>query len=223
MLAKIKKCIKFLLPEEVLMAQLVLRRSVIWKKTGLIFIHVPKNGGTSINNALYGRFMGHFRVRDIERLRPDLLHTLPSMAVTRNPWARAYSAYTFARRGAAMTDGAQINDAQRYTRPEFESFERFVLEWLPARDLTREDYVFRPQTHFILNSQRDVAVAHLGRIENPASYRTFLEDTLGRKVEIRHLNRTARPAHYREAYTIEMRRVLARCYACDLEKFDYDF
>ena len=218
-----KESLKQLIPEGLRMGQLVLRRAVALQHAGVIFVHIPKNGGTSINNAVYGRFMGHFRVRDIERVRPNLLRSLPSFAVSRNPWARAYSAWSFAREGAAMKDGVQIRNPVRYQALEFASFERFVLEWLPSRDLNREDYVFRPQSQFLLNRRGETGVSHLGRIEDPGSYLPFLEEALGRRIEIRHLNRTADSFRYREAYTLEMRDSITRCYAADLEKLDYDF
>ena len=219
----VKESLKQLMPEGLRMAQLVLRRATALQQAGVIFVHVPKNGGTSINNAIYGRFMGHFRVSDIERVRPHLLRSLPSFAVTRNPWARAYSAWNFARAGAAMNDGAQIRTPARYQTAEFESFERFVLEWLPSRNLSREDYVFRPQSQFLLTHRGEIGVRHLGHIENTGSYLPFLEETIGREIKISHLNRTAHTFSYREAYTNEMRDMLARCYSIDLERFNYDF
>lgn len=205
------------------MTQLVLRRARAWRDVGLIFVHVPKNGGTSINNALYERFMGHYRVCDIERVRPDLYCSLPSLAVSRNPWERTYSAWNFARKGAEMKDGAQIKKPSRYRTPEFASFERFVMEWLPNRDLEREDYVFRSQSQFLLTRKGDIGVSHLGRIEDSRTYLPFLEETLGRKVKIGHLNRSTNPSRNSEIYTPAMRDVVARCYETDLSRFSYDF
>lgn len=222
-MAGAKEHLKSMIPDSLLLGQLVLRRAAAWQQEGLIFVHVPKNGGTSINNAIYGRFMGHCRVRDIERVRPDLLRAMPSLAVARNPWARAYSAWNFARKGAAMRDGAKIHDPGRYQKPEFKSFERFVLEWLPSRDLDREDYVFRPQVHFLRTRAGAIGVKHLGHIEEEESYQEYLFQALGRQIRISHMNRTTGPLHYRKAYTLEMRNTLARCYAEDLDTFEYDF
>jgi uncharacterized protein (DUF779 family) len=54
-----------MIPEDVLLGYLVFRHSAAWRKTELIFVHVPKNGGTSINNTIYRQFMGHYRISDI--------------------------------------------------------------------------------------------------------------------------------------------------------------
>lgn len=219
----IKQHIKSIIPDTLLLGQLVLRRARAWQDAGLIFIHVPKNGGTSINSAVYGQFMGHYRVCDIERFRPDLFRRLPSLAVTRNPWARAYSAWNFARRGTSMGDGAQIHHAERYQGRNFASFDRFIMEWLPSRKLEREDNVFRPQSQYLLNRVGAIGVSHLGAIEDVRTYLPFLEEALGRKVDIGRLNRTSDPNSYRKSYTSEMRDMLASCYPDDIERFNYDF
>jgi chondroitin 4-sulfotransferase 11 len=220
---KIKQHIKSIIPDSLLLGQLVVRRARMWQNAGLIFVHVPKNGGTSINNAIYGQFMGHYRVCDIERFRPDLARKLPSLAVTRNPWARTFSAWNFARRGKAMSDGAQINRPERYNIAEFSSFERFVMEWLPNRELEREDNVFRPQCHYLLNRAGAIGVRHLGAIEDASTYLPFIEEALGRKIDIARLNSTSDPNRYRKSYTSEMRDMIANCYADDIKRFNYDF
>jgi|TARA_B110000977_G_C10825915_1_gene396131 hypothetical protein len=48
-------------------------------------------------------------------------------------------AWNFARKGAEMADRAQIHRPERYQSADFESFERFVLNWLPNRNLDSED------------------------------------------------------------------------------------
>lgn len=220
---RVRARIREMLPAPLHAAQLIQRRERYWRKTGVIFIHVPKNAGTSICNAIYGRFIGHYTVREVAFWRPGLYRTLPSLGLCRNPWARTLSAYRFACAGAAMSDGAGIYNPKRYQIDAFSSFERFILEWLAERDIKRLDYVFRSQSEFLVSREGKIGVTHLGRLEDPASYHDFLETTLQRKVEIEHINRTSNPHDYRKAYTPEMRDVIARIYADDVARFSYDF
>lgn len=211
------------MPRGLYMNILVHRRARLWKRAGLIFIHVPKNGGTSINRALYGQFMGHYSIAEVARWKPDLYTALPSLGITRNPWARLVSAYRFARAGTAMNDGARIAAPARYQIPAFASFERFVTEWLEGRDLSLEDNVFRPQSGFLTRHDGAIGVTHLGRLEEPASYTGFLETVLGQPVSIEWLNRTSDALGYRDAFTPETRDLVAQIYAEDIKRFSYDF
>lgn len=205
------------------MSLIALVRAKEWQKSGVIFIHIPKNGGTSINKAIYGRFMGHYSINDVYRVRPDLASSLPSLAVTRNPWSRLYSAYRFCCKGHQMRDGAAISSANRYQVPVFATFERFVHEWLAGRCLEREDHVFHPQTKFIVRSQGALGVTHVGRLEDPRTYLEWLEDKLRRRITIDRLNRSSNALDYRNAYTDTMRDVVAQVYASDIAKWRYDF
>lgn len=223
MMPAIGETMRSALPHSLYMNILVHRRAKHWKRAGLIFIHVPKNGGTSINRALYGHFMGHYSIAEVARWKPGLYATLPSLGITRNPWARVVSAYRFARAGNAMKDGARIADPERYRVPAFASFERFVVEWLDGRDLACEDHVFRPQSHFLTMCGGDIGVTHLGRLERPVSYTAFLETVLERRLSIEWLNRTSDTLGYRDAFTPETRDIVARTYAEDIERFSYDF
>lgn len=211
------------LPSPLYAASLIYRRAPIWRKAGFLFVHVPKNGGTSLNSAIYGQFMGHVSVRELQQFGGALLRDLPSLAIARNPWARLYSAYKFARRGRQMMDGAQIFAPERYLGPEFETFERFVFEWLDGRELSKEDYVFRAQTDFILAADGSIGVDHLGRLENPTTYLDFVESNLERKLNLHHLNSTTGHKEYEGAYTPEMKDVVARNYSKDLSLFQYEF
>lgn len=211
------------LPAPLYAAQLVHRRAKYWEKEGLIFIHVPKNGGVSINRALYGRFMGHYTIAEVARWSRDLYASLPSLGLSRNPWARVTSAYQFARAGRSMIDGAQIHHPQSYQIPVFDNFERFVVEWLDGRDLSKEDLVFRPQSNFLVGTDGRIGVTHVGRLESPVTYTGFLEEVLGRHLEIERLNKTSNEFDYKQAFTLETRNIVARVYAEDIKRFNYDF
>jgi hypothetical protein len=61
------------------------------QESGVLFIHVPKNAGTSVCDRLYGEQIKHETVRYYAMVAPDLLD-LPSFAIVRDPVARFLSA-----------------------------------------------------------------------------------------------------------------------------------
>lgn len=214
-----------LLPEEVRRALLVRRRSPIWIGAGIVFIHIPKAAGTSINQALYGRFMGHTHALDVERWGSATVKALPSFAIARNPWDRLVSAYRFAKRGAGV--GGDIKAAilrpEQYQTPEFERFDTFVTDWLSSRDISRLDYVFQPQSLFVCDQSGKLAVDHVGRVENLAPTLDFIRDSIGRPIELPVSNRSGGAIDYRDFYTPELAALVGRIYAEDARRFGYSF
>ena len=142
------------------------RRAPIWQHHEVIFIHVPKCAGSSVNEALYGRFMGHIPAHVIARFCDAQTAALPAFALLRDPVARAVSAYNFVRAGAGAGTGviSQVRAPQRFHVPAFESFDRFAQEWLPAQTLSKADPVFRTQASYVCDPKGSVLVEHLGRV-----------------------------------------------------------
>lgn len=214
-----------LLPDGLRRAILVRRRSPVWIDAGIVFIHIPKAAGTSINQVLYGRFMGHMRVVDVRRWAPAAVKSLPSFAITRNPWDRLVSAYRFAIRGTGVGRGIQaaIQQPKQYRIPEFDCFDTFVTEWLSRRDVAKLDYVFQPQSLFVCDKAGRVAVDHLGRIENLGPTLDFVSRTIGRPLKLPVSNRSGAAIDYRDYYTPELSALVGRIYAEDVSRFGYSF
>jgi chondroitin 4-sulfotransferase 11 len=213
-----------LLPRALRMAALVRRRERLWIEQGILFIHVPKAAGTSLNQALYGRFMGHPRASDIERWGSARLRKLPRFAVVRNPWDRLLSAYRFARRGSGGGEAiAGMSNPEQYHVPEFDSFERFIREWLARRDVRALDGVFRPQYLYVCDGTGRTLVDHLGRFEDLGSTCSFIEHSIGKPIGLPRTNWSGDELDYRQMYTDETRDIVAKIYRQDAETFGYDF
>lgn len=213
------------LPGGLRRAILVRRRAASWSRAGIVFIHVPKAAGTSFNEALYGRFIGHPRASDIRRWAPASVNALPSFSVTRNPWDRLVSAWRFARQGRGIGESyrAGMWQPQRYQTPEFETFERFVKEWLAARDPHKLDGVFQPQWLFLCDNHHRPLVDHIGRLDDLAPTFAFIAARTGACAPIPHANRSGVHLDYRSVYTPDLVRIVGDLYRQDIELFGYDF
>lgn len=215
------------IPEPLHRAQLAARRAPLMRQAGVIFIHIPKNAGVSINLALYGRFMGHYTAREVARYCPGTWRALPSFALTRNPWERCLSAYRFATQlPAGIAAGkAQIARPNLYRTPEFISFKCFVRDWLSAEPLARRDQVFRPQVDYVTDKGGRQIVDFIGRVDAMGEVEAWLARTLGRRIAISHENRSAgaAPTDYRQAYDDETAEIVGKLYARDAERFGYTF
>lgn len=211
-------------PESMKRAVMVRRREPIWTRAGIVFIHIPKAAGTTINEALYGRFMGHVHAADIERWGSAKLRALPLFAVTRNPWDRLLSAYRFARRGGGMSGAAgRMRHAWRYQVVECETFERFVRDWLAPRQLSKQDVIFQLQTPFVCNRAGEIMVDHLGRLEDLGPTLEFVRERSGIAIDPGWSNRSGSAVDYRSFYTPELVDLVGSIYGEDVARFDYSF
>jgi len=204
---------------------LVRRRSPIWLRAGIVFVHVPKVAGTSFNQALYGRFMGHIPASSIRRWASANVRALPSFAVTRNPWDRLVSAYRFVKQGGgsggAITAG--VWRPERYRCPEFQSFERFVVEWLSEHRIGPIEHHFRPQTSYLCDASGKLLVDHVGRVENLEPTFDFLRENLHEIRTLPDSNRSGDAVDYRSFYTPELVELVGSIYAQDVKTFGYAF
>ncbi len=212
------------LPKEINTSLLILRRKKYWIRTGIIFIHIPKAAGVSINMSLYGRFMGHTSAFEISQHAPKVFNSLPSFAITRNPWSRCVSAYRFIKAEKGTGNAfAGVQKPEQYQIPEFRSFESFLNEWLIYQNLQSIDFVFKPQLPFISDINENIIVSHVGKLENIEEVQTFICEKINKKIKIGFENQTPKKVSYHDWYTPDLVDLVSSVYAKDIETFEYTF
>jgi hypothetical protein len=151
---------------------------------GVLFIHVPKNAGMSINTALYGRHIPHATIRYYARVAPELVERLPSVAVLRDPVERFVSAYNYACAGGSHDNAVSEPFRSRYCR--WRSIDEALDHVAAVRHPYALDHIFRPQRWFLSDASGRIAVRELIRFDRL--------ETIGRHIPqgraaLAHINR----------------------------------
>lgn len=185
----------------------------VFNETGVAFIHVPKNGGMSVNEFLYGRDSGH---RTAERWRyfgPADFAAWTKVAVARDPVDRFLSAFDFLR-----SPGMNFPDrrfARRYLRRhrDAESFIAHIDRTPRARRAVTSFFHFRPQTDYI-SAGGEIIVDRLIPFERLAEE---LPTLAGNGRSLPHINRTAGKRSKRAGLSPASLAFIADIYAADFE------
>ena len=165
----------------------IIRRYPYWNEKKIVFIHVPKAAGVSINMALYGKTLGHFEAIQIQKIFPKFFKKTFSFGVVRHPVSRLISAYQFAKAGG--TEWMKIENPQLYQGKEFESFDQFVQEWLINQNFIHVDGIFKPQ-HKYLCQDNSVLVNQVIQLESIQNNTIHLNDALNSVLIIGNFNDT---------------------------------
>ncbi|NIV31384.1 MAG: sulfotransferase family 2 domain-containing protein [Anaerolineae bacterium] len=192
--------------------------SVYHIENNVLFIHIPKCAGTSMEACAFlggdhRKHGGHFPLYMYERLVHGIEGAF-KFAFVRNPWDRFLSAFLMDRpwdRGAFLATARQVKqlgDPKRSTFPN-------IVGW-PL--LQR----FLPQRYFICNKDGSIGVDFVGRFENlQEDWRTVCMQVVGRPVKLPHVRRGTH-RDYREYYDAEARRIVGEAYRKDIDMFGYE-
>jgi len=186
------------------------------KRAGVLFVHIPRTGGTSISKLIYHRNLPHYTAEFWLTTFGERVACLPSFSVVRHPVERMVSAYKMARLG-----GTDIIAYSRYWQARLRglhSFDAFVDHvFANRRRLHALPHDLRPQASFILDADGRVMVDRLFTLNE----RQGLPPELGRWLgqgSIPHLNST--PAHSVDV-TAETRQKLEQIYLIDFKIYQF--
>lgn len=189
------------------------------------FIHIPKNGGTSVRAALARRgdvSLGkpfHSRYVDVVA---DLDQGLRYFCVVRNPWSRTASRYVFTKQTARRWPA----DDPRKIYIENASFEDYVRD---QRIFEIPEHPGKPwmgpmnswfnQLDWITDENQIVRCdcLRLEKLEND------LETYFGEPVKVQRENTSKQRYSYREMYTEKLIEIIADTFQRDIEHFGFTF
>lgn len=169
----------------VLLAGNRIERSV--NRAGLLFVHIPKNGGTSISKTLYGYSLPHLTASTLEHRFDGRLAAYPSFAVLRHPVDRFLSAYRFTLAGG--TDLMLTSRFERWRLGVMEPIEAFLdtIETRPA--LFRGMQQFHRQIDYVAGRRGDILTTHLFAMSRDGELPPRLYALLGVE-DVPHINRS---------------------------------
>jgi hypothetical protein len=144
----------------------------------VLFIHVPKAGGTSISKCLYGRNLPHYSASFYRAVFPAETAGLPSFAVIRHPVERLLSAYAFLRNGGTDLMACDFHDRRRMG--DLSLIDAVVDRLYAARaDLSSLPSAFRRQCDYIVGDDDSIIVDRLFSLDNTSGFPPELGRWLG--------------------------------------------
>ena len=195
----------------------------------ILFIHIPKNAGTSIAVASrdIGCFVkGHdFRKSsfvEMKDLPPLILKQYITFAVVRNPWDRLWSAFNYLNSGGRNID--DYRDSQKFISKFGGNFQLFVKNGLAInyQNLVEQMH-FRAQHTWICDQNHNVLVDYVLRYERlQEELNDFLSIQGRRPVKLPSVN-VSHVDDYRQYFDDEMIRITEEVYSVDVSMFQYRF
>ena len=170
-----------------------------------------------VNNAIYGRPLGHFYALDVQSMYPKIFNDLFTFSVVRHPVDRLYSAYCFSRKGGTE-EMAMQNGNQYVNNSDFISFERFVQKWLIKQNLNKVDGVFRPQHFYLFDKNDNLLVDNFYRLEEIENSYDEISKKLGRPFSLDHHNISEKDE---SVISSDSKQVIYKLYQKDFELLGY--
>ena len=202
-----------------------------------IFIHIPKCGGTSVEDVIWPKEQGRteedlwmgfvsqfenkyqtgglqhllaWQVR--EEVGRDVFRTYYKFAFVRNPWDRVVSQFAYMQRRPDLMDYVGMT-----SNTEFKAYLELIR--------LKEHVQWMPQVQFLLDHDGSLLVDRIGRLESFNEDCAQIFDALGLTLDQLpgHANRSKRQAFQYYYSDIEAVEVVADMFAEDISFLGYEF
>jgi chondroitin 4-sulfotransferase 11 len=180
-----------------------------------MFIHIPKTGGKSTIQAFKSCSLsilecrGHLTIT--ETLQQIDFNNFKSFSIIRNPWDRAVSYYHY-------MSQLPLQEKKHYFMP-YSTFEEFVNFFISDKNP-----IYRPQIDFLINSDRDIIVDFVLRLENIQKDldKFLLKNNIQEKIILPKVN-TSKHNNYKEHYNDSLVKKIGLYERDIIKKFKYTF
>ena len=197
-------------------------------KHKFIFIHIPKTGGTSVDEFFTGKMQKHACMKDyIDNLGSNLVKKYFKFCIVRNPWDKTVSHHTMINNRILEGHPKTVRIYGKKIHP----FKEYVVENMGMKDRSgtefetkhSHDFDTMDQLNWISDFNGNICIDYIMRLENMQQYFNIICDKIGiPRQQLPHENKT-KHKHYTEYYDDETREIVAEQYEKDIEYFGYKF
>lgn len=124
----------------------------VYLRRGLILIHIPKNAGTSVEDALFGYRVRHRTWQEIKATCPRAWRTLPKIAILRDPVDRFLSAFDYLKTGGRNESDRRFSARMIGTQTADAFIDRLSTN-ATFRNTTMRYFHFRPQVDYVCDGK----------------------------------------------------------------------
>lgn len=179
----------------------------------IIFVHINKTGGSSIETALGLPFQHRTALEFREYLGRERFNRRFSFAFVRNPWSKVVSHYAYRVQTNQTGLAARHLDFNEWVRLAYG--ERH-------RDYYDQPKMFMVQSDWICDQAGNIIVDFVGRFERLQEDFAEVCRLVGRTASLPHLKKST-TTDYRKLYVPDTMDIVAQRFAADIERFGYVF
>lgn len=196
-----------------------------------VFIHIPKNAGTSISSALGIKKSDHYFASDYLHIIGSQYHSYFSFCFVRNPWSRFLSLYNYAKMDENLYHSVLNPSKARYgVHPDYIKLKNASIKdcanMLMEGKLWNSNHYnhWLPQSNWILDGNGVSLIKFIGKVENMKNDFPTIANQIKIREKLPTLNKSSdQTINYKDFIDGETKKIIADYYAKDIELFGYSF
>ena len=199
----------------------------------IIFVHIPKTGGASIEKSLgifgndnngnlepnfeilYGqtkdKILQHLKIEEIKKLKKKEFETFKLVSFVRNPYERVLSKYYHDVKIARPDKPGSTRDCNNFN------------DWIIKHQRGLSKFL-RTQYSYVYDKNGNNLADFIGKFENFENDVQIIKEKLGLKAKLEHKNKNPikKDIDWLSEYTQQGLEIVNRTYLCDFKVFNYE-